>query len=316
MERRTSDSGPGWAWSLRRLVARGCLGLALLGGALWPQELTASGDGPGRHSRDYFRREMPRSVRADHPAIVPVAIAIRAVTRDPLEQIVMVNDITHLLVDYDDDQRVYGTTEYHATLDEMLARRRQAGWLYLRDDCDGRAIFAAHLLAALGIEWRLEASFWKQHAWIVAKVNGASYDLLDLRTNAPETDNLSYKLVGRHFVRASHRPPTFSWRKAWAERTNRDLQIGLALGLLNVESTTERMQQRYATDWTRKSPGEAGSPADERTLASAIAGFPYGEPRFVGALASAEVPAEEVASGLSLGVSTGSASSAPADAGK
>src|SRR5262245_40233599 len=106
-----------------------------------------------RHTREHFKLNMASSVVADHPAIVPVAAAIRAVTSNPLEQIVMVNDVTHLLVDYDDDIRVYGAEEFHATLEEMLARRRQAGWLYLRDDCDGRAVFAAHLLAALGISW-------------------------------------------------------------------------------------------------------------------------------------------------------------------
>src|SRR5688572_23290074 len=143
---------------------------------------TVHGGDYSRHTRDHFRHVMAATVRPNHPAIVPVVAAIRAVTSKPLEQIVMVNDVTHLLVDYDDDDRVYGAEEFHATLEEMLARRRQAGWLYLRDDCDGRAVFAAHLLAALGIPWRFEASFWKEHAWIVARVNGVDYDLLDLRT--------------------------------------------------------------------------------------------------------------------------------------
>src|SRR5690606_1315494 len=58
----------------------------------------SAGAAPGfaRHTRDYFRQEMPRTVRADHPAIRPVAEAIRAVTTNPLEQLVMVNDVTHL----------------------------------------------------------------------------------------------------------------------------------------------------------------------------------------------------------------------------
>src|SRR3954469_20864650 len=80
-----------------------------------------------RHTRENFRHNMPATIRADHPAIVPVANAIRAVTLDPLQQIVMVNDVTHLLVDYDDDERVWGTAEFHATLDEMIQRRRQGG---------------------------------------------------------------------------------------------------------------------------------------------------------------------------------------------
>jgi len=239
-----------------------------------------------RHTREHFRYNMAASVRADHPAIVPVADAIRAVTSKPLEQIVMVNDVTHLLVDYDDDERVWGTPEFHATLDEMLARRRQAGWLYLRDDCDGRAVFAAHLLAALGIEWRLEASYWKEHAWVIARVNGVDYDLLDLRKNAPETDRVSYKLFGHFFVRKSHPPPLFAWRRAWAERTDRDFRSGLALGLLAVDSTNDVQKERYATDWTQRSPGGELSPLDDRALTATIAGFPYGEPLHVAAIAS------------------------------
>lgn len=261
-----------------------------------------------RHTREYFRHNMAATVRADHPAIVPVANAIRRVTTNPLEQIVMVNDITHLLVDYDDDERVYGTEEFHATLDEMIARRREAGWLYLRDDCDGRAVFAAHLLAALGIPWRLEASYWKEHAWVVARVNGVDYDLLDLRRNAPETNRISYKLVGHFFVRPSVRPPLFSWRRAWAQRTGRDLDVGLSLGLLALDSTRERQRERYATDWTQKSPSDRLSPVDDRAGSIAVAGFPYGEPLHTGSLANV-APARKPAT-TALSVSTSSPNSA------
>src|SRR3954466_923920 len=148
----------------------------------------------------------------------------------------------------------------------MLDRRRQSGWLYLRDDCDGRAVFAAHLLASLGIEWRLEASYWKEHAWVIARVNGVDYDLLDLRSNAPETDRLSYKLFGHLFVHPSHRPPAFAWRRAWAARTGRNLNIGFELGLLALDSAPGRIHERSATDWTILSPGDKQSPIDPRTL--------------------------------------------------
>ena len=262
-----------------------------------------------RHTREHFRHNMAASVRPNHPAITPVAAAIRAVTSNPLEQIVMVNDVTHLLVDYDDDARVYGTEEFHATLDEMLARRRQSGWLYLRDDCDGRAVFAAHLLAALGISWRFEASYWKEHAWVVATVRGVDYDLLDLRRNAPETNRLSYKLVGHMFVRTSVRPPAFAWRRAWAQRTHRDFAEGMALGLLTVDSTPSRQRERYATDWTARSPSDRLSPVDDRALSVTVAGFPYGEPLHVGAIANV-APARRPAQSPALGVATGSANSA------
>ena len=225
----------------------------------------------------YFVHDMPRTVRADHPAIRPVADAIKAVTTNPLEQLVMVNDVSHLLVDYDDDLRVYGQPEHFATLDEMLAERRQHGWVYLRDDCDGRAVFAAHLLAALNIPWRLEASFWKRHAWVSAHVNGLDYDLIDFRSDAPPPTRLSYRLIGHWFVHASRQPPAFDWRRRWAVRTHGDLLTGLRLGLLALDSTPGNLHERHSTDWTEESPNDRSSPADPRMLTTVAAGFPYGE---------------------------------------
>lgn len=266
----------------------------------------------GRHSREYFRSSMPGTVRGNHPAIQPVAAAIRAVTQDPLQQLVMVNDVTHLLVDYDHDERVYGPIEFHATFEEMLARRRQAGWLYLRDDCDGRAVFAAHLLAALGIPWRLDASYWKEHAWVVARVNGVDYDLLDLRRDAPETNRLSYKVVGHLFVRPTKRVPPFAWRKAWAERTGRDLKVGLNLGMLALDSTTTAQRERYSTDWTQRAPNGRLSPVDDRGFMASVAGFPFGEALRVGALAGSQQPNgnSRPASAVSVGVPTAAPTSA------
>lgn len=263
-----------------------------------------------RHTREHFRHTMAASVRADHPAILPVARAIRSVTTNPLEQLVMVNDVTHLLVDYEDDERIYNADEFHATLEEMLSRRREAGWLYLRDDCDGRAVFAAHLLASLGIPWRLEASYWKEHAWVVARVNGVDYDLLDLRRNAPETNRLSYKLVGHMFVRPSVRPPLFSWRRAWASRTHRDHDIGLALGLITVDSTAARQRERYAMDWSQRSPSARLSPDDDRALRTTIAGFPYGEPLHRGSVATVATARKSAPAPTLGGVSTSSPNSA------
>lgn len=235
----------------------------------------------------YFRQEMWRTVRSDHPAIAPVAAAIRAVTQDSLQQLVMVNDITHLLVDYDEDRRVYGVEDYHATLDEMIDRRRAGGWAYLRDDCDGRAVFAAHLLAALGIPWRFEASYWKEHAWVSAHVNGVDYDLLDLRKNARETDRLGYRLIGHWFVCASHAPPPFDWREAWAAHTNRNVQTGLVLGMLTLDSTRYAMHFRHTTDWSERAPNSPFPPLDDaRTMMAGVAAFPYGETLQVGTLAT------------------------------
>jgi hypothetical protein len=272
---RQPESGKN-ARSPRRTVGRH---LRLLAGALvLAFAVSARADDPVKISPTLhsFIHDMPRTIRADHPAILPVAAAIRAVTTEPLEQIVMVNDVTHLLVDYDDDQRVYGLPEFYATLDEMIAKRRQQGWLYLRDDCDGRAVFAAHLLASLGIPWRLEASYWKRHAWVGARVGGVEYDLLDFHPHT-SVPRLSYRLIGHWFVTASRQPPPFDWRRRWAERTDQDLTIGLRLGLLALDSTPGHLHERHSTDWTEESPNDPHSPPDPRTLTAMSAGFPYGE---------------------------------------
>jgi hypothetical protein len=269
-----------------------------------------------RNSLSYFRHEMRFTVRADHPAIVPVAAAIRAITSDPLQQLAVVNDVTTLLVEYDDDMRVYGVDDFHATLDEMIARRRAGGWAYLRDDCDGRAVFAAHLLAALGIPWRLEASYWKEHAWVVAQVNGVEYDLLDLRLNARETDRTAYRLFGHFFVHPSHPPPNFAWRDAWATRTHHNLQVALTLGMVTLDSTRFAMHTRHAKDWTIDSPGGTVPPPDDaRTLLAGIAGFPFGESLQVGAMATttpAHPTAEKPTAGSVLGAAT-SANTTPVE---
>jgi hypothetical protein len=170
-------------------------------------------------------------------------------------------------------------------------------------------VIAAHLLSALGIPWRLEASYWKEHAWIVARVGGVDYDLLDLRRNAPETNRLSYKLFGRMFVRSSVRPPAFAWRRAWALQTHRDVAKGHALGLLTVDSTSGRQRERYAMDWSQRSPSGQLSPADDRALDITVAGFPYGEPLHVGSVANVG-PAPKQAQAPALSVATGSSNSA------
>jgi len=229
-------------------------------------------------SRRRFMKEMPLTVRADHPAILPVAAAVRTLTTDPREQLMVVHDVTHLLVDYDADERVYHRTEFHATFDEMLQRRREGGWVYLRDDCDGRAVFAAHLLSSLGIQWRLEASYWKRHAWIVAIVDGVQYDLLDLRNGDKELQAASFKYFGRLFTRPSNPPPFFHWRRAWLDKTGGDVELGLRLGMLEIDSKPGRLHERFSVDWTRRVPEGANTPADHRATYAAYAGFPYQEP--------------------------------------
>jgi hypothetical protein len=223
-----------------------------------------------------YRNDLQKTVRSNHPAIVPVADAIRAVTKKPLEQLVMVNDVTHLLVDFDEDWRVYGREEYHATLDEMLQNRREKGWLYLRDDCDGRAVFAAHLLSSLGIQWRFEASRVKAHAWIVATVDGKEYDLLDYQPEGAPVNTATYKMWSWTLRDPVH-PPLFEWRREWAKRTQFDVGLGVTLGLLAPESTRDNLHERRSMDWAKVAPKTPTTPPDERALALSVAGFPLGE---------------------------------------
>jgi hypothetical protein len=254
---------------------RGLLFLCLL--ALAPLAAPALELNNEAHSIARYKTKLAATIRADHPAIVPVADAIRQVTTNPLEQLVMVNDVTHLLVDFDDDWRVYGRDEYHATLDEMIQNRREHGWLYLRDDCDGRAVFAGHLLASLGIKYRLEGSRIRAHAWVVATINGTDYDILDFQPEGAPTNSTAYKMFN-WMLRAPNHPPLFEWRRAWAQRTSFDIASGVRLGLLSPDSVAGKLHERRATDWARLAPGVAVTPPDTRALATQSAGFPFGEP--------------------------------------
>ena len=241
-------------------------------------------------TRHTFTKEMPKTVRKDHPLIRPVVDAIRAITTDPREQLIIVHDVTHLLIDYDSDERVYGRVEFHATLDEMIARRRQSGWIYMRDDCDGRAVFAAHLLSGLGIPWKLEASYWKRHAWISARVDGVTYDLLDLGKDDPELRTFAYRTVGHLFTRKTRLPPYFHWRRAWLDRTGADVELGLRLGVLEVGSRPGHLRERLSTDWMKRMPQGATSPLDPMIAAAPFAGFPLRETLQPIALAGADQP--------------------------
>lgn len=223
---------------------------------------------PARHGRSFFIQQMPATIRADHPEIAPVAEAIRAVSLDPLEQLALVHHVTRLLVDYDSDQRVYGRTEYHATLDEMIEHRDERKWPRLRDDCDGRAVFAAHLLAALDIPWRLEASYFKRHAWVSARIGGHRFDLLDLDEPDAELEIPVYQRIGRQLTRNSRPPPEFGWRRAWLDRTGGNMETGLRLGLLGRSSRDGRLQERFAVNWTRRDPDRGDSARLAETAAS------------------------------------------------
>lgn len=243
-------------------------------GAINVADAAPAAVGKSGPTRARFRSELARTVRADHPAILPVAEAIRAVTTEPIEQLIVVDRVTRLLVEYDSDRRVYAKNDYHATLDEMVKMRDLNGWAYLRDDCDGRAVFAAHLLAALEIPWRLETSYWKRHAWVSAVVAGVRYDLLDVQPGDRELQALSYRAFGRLVTRASRPPPAFAWRTAWRERTEADIELGIRLGLLEGTSRPGQPQRRQAVNWTNRNPHlRPAVEANERLAASPVSGY-------------------------------------------
>lgn len=219
-----------------------------------------------------FRRVMPVTVRVGHPAVAGVADGIRRLSDDPVEQLSFVAQATRLLVEYDSDRRVYGRRDWHATLDQMVARAEASGWTYLRDDCDGRAVFAAHVLEELGFRWRLKASGLKRHAWVSVVVAGRAYDLLDLRPDDPELQTLAYRAVGRWLVRRSQPPPFTDLRARWRRR-GADVALGRTLGLITVAPGGGEAQPRFAVNWVRRASGPTpterkgiAATADERRL--------------------------------------------------
>jgi hypothetical protein len=82
----------------------------------------------------------------------------------------------------------------------------------------------------------------------------------------------------------------------------------MTLGLLAVDSTPALQHERFATDWTARSPGGRLSPVDDRALGVTIAGFPYGETLHVSAIATVVTPSKQPQL-PALSVSTGSADS-------
>jgi hypothetical protein len=70
-----------------------------------------------------------------------------------------------------------------------------------------------------------------------------------------------------------------------------------------VESKADWQKERNATDWTQRSPGGELSPLDDRALTATIAGFPYGEPLHVAAIASVK-PNTQPAPGTPLAAPT------------
>jgi hypothetical protein len=82
--------------------------------------------------------------------------------------------------------------------------------------------------------------------------------------------------------------------------------------MLAVDSTPLQPHQRFATDWTERAPDAKTSPKDDRLAGATKAGFPYGEPLQVTALAGEPTPVPST--GMKLGVNTGSPSSASGDA--
>lgn len=228
----------------------------------WGVPLLAAGHPGARTSAARsatFAGALSPTVVSDHPAVQPIAAAIRRVSSDPVEQLCLVQQVTRRWVEYTSDQSVYGRRDYYATLDEMLGRREAEGWTRLRDDCDGRAVFAAHLLAALGLPWQLEGSRWKGHAWVSTRIDGVHYDLLDLQADDPELQSRTYRWIGRFFTAPSQPPPLVDLRTAWRDRTGEDPTIGAALGLLdpNEQVTPLAVASRSGHIATGRRPGSA-----------------------------------------------------------
>jgi hypothetical protein len=95
----------------------------------------------------------------DAPALEPLIEELRPLFAEgpsPREALKHVERFVYLKIPYEWDWITWGVSDYWPTVDEAM----RAG----REDCDGRAVVAASLLRAFGMEARLVTNF--AHVWV------------------------------------------------------------------------------------------------------------------------------------------------------
>ncbi|MCC7290558.1 MAG: transglutaminase domain-containing protein [Phycisphaerales bacterium] len=148
-----------WLNSLRR-PARWSLKTAIVGATV----LLVCFPYPGLLRVHVQRWRNPNAlIEPDAAALSPWLKELRAASADqpaPAVMLARVERFVYQHLPYEFDWKTWGNADYIPTVSEALA----AG----REDCDGRAVVAASLLAGLGYESRIVTDF--AHVWVATNV--------------------------------------------------------------------------------------------------------------------------------------------------
>ena len=112
------------------------------------------------------------------PEIRGLADTILGLHVPPPVMAALVAEVTRVRITYTSDVELYGWSDYVPTIEEMRQRARAEGWPTLREDCDGRAVFALSLARTCGLEARSVSSARFQHVWIRVFTPAEAWDLL------------------------------------------------------------------------------------------------------------------------------------------
>lgn len=115
---------------------------------------------PDRLVRHLSRWRDPNAlIEPDNKALQPLMDELRpqiGADRSPKETLRLVEQFVYRKIPYDWDWNVWGTSDYIPTVSEVLEKGRE--------DCDGRAVLGASMLANLGFKAELVTDF--SHVWV------------------------------------------------------------------------------------------------------------------------------------------------------
>ena len=170
----------GVVWALQRLPGwyRIPIKLAILGFTV----LFVCFPYPGRLVRHVTRWQSPNTlIEPNAPALEPLVAALRPqITADmePKEVLKTVEKFVYKEISYDWDWNTWGMADYIPTVAEAIAKGRE--------DCDGRAVVAASLLARLGYDAAIVTDF--AHVWVKTEhgeTMGAAEVMAEVRRSMP-----------------------------------------------------------------------------------------------------------------------------------
>lgn len=98
-------------------------------------------------------------IQPDNPSLQPLVEEVRSTLppdQSPLQILKGVEKYVYKRIPYEWDWNNWGNADYLPTVDEVLAKGKE--------DCDGRAVIAASILASLGFQAQLVTDF--SHVWV------------------------------------------------------------------------------------------------------------------------------------------------------